>query len=67
MRAEPLDRGDLPGLLTRRPWIDRPLDDDAVPELTDTVEQARELLELFDRGLVSKAEFDRQRRKLAPG
>ncbi|WP_019136905.1 hypothetical protein [Cellulomonas massiliensis] len=67
MRPDPLERRDLPGLLTRRPWIDRPLDDATMPELTDTVEQARELVELFDRGLVSKAEFDRQRRKLSRG
>lgn len=57
-------RENHPGVLSRRPAIDRPLAETTVPLPVDEVDQLRELVDLVDRGLLSREEFERQRRKV---
>ena len=58
-------RGARPGLLTRRPWIDRSFSPDHGP-VVNVADQLRELVDLYDRGLLSADELARQRRDAPP-
>ncbi len=65
MRRVADTREGRPGLLARRPWIDRSFRSERTPGV-NLVDQLRELVELYDRGLLSTDEFARQRAKLLP-
>ncbi len=53
------------GLLSRRPWVDLSFTPRRAP-VPDVADQLRELVDLYDRGLLSAEELDRQRAKLSP-
>jgi hypothetical protein len=59
MRRVADSRGDRPDLLARRPWIDRSFAADPTPGV-NPVDQLRELVDLYDRGLLSREELERQ-------
>ncbi|GAB3787636.1 SHOCT domain-containing protein [Nocardioides ungokensis] len=48
-----------PDLLARRPWIDRSFAADPSPGV-NPVDQLRELIDLYDRGLLSREDLERQ-------
>jgi hypothetical protein len=65
MRRVAHPRGDLPDLLARRPWIDLGFAAGPAPGVSPT-DQLRELVDLYERGLVTREELDRQRTKVEP-
>lgn len=67
MRRVAESRRDHPDVLARRPWVDRTIFSRAGTPRVSTVDQVRELVDLYDRGLLSQEEFDRQRLKVVPG
>jgi hypothetical protein len=52
-------------LLVRRPWLDEP-GAHRRASLIDAIEELEELAALLHRGLLSRAEFDRQKHRLLP-
>lgn len=59
MRRVADTREDSPDLLARRPWIDRSFSAEPTPRV-NPVDQLRELADLYDRGLLSREELERQ-------
>jgi len=53
-------------LLVRRPWLDEPTPS-WCPAFIDVIDQLEELAVMFRRGLLSRDEFDRQKRNLLSG
>lgn len=51
-------------LLARLPSTDQPMDSRITALIVNPVEQLRELADLFDQGLLTRAEFEHQRRML---
>jgi aryl-alcohol dehydrogenase-like predicted oxidoreductase len=67
MRRVAESRREHPDVLARRPWVDRTIFSRSGIPGPSTVDQVRELVDLFDRGLLSQEEFERQRTKVVPG
>jgi hypothetical protein len=64
-RLRPISRGQR-DVLIRRPWLEEPELRASRPAI-DIIDQLEELAALLRRGLLSRDEFDRQKRKvLAP-
>jgi len=61
-RLRPATRADR-DVLVRRPWLDDP-GRRRRPPVVDVLQQLEELAMLLRRGLLSRAEFDRQKRKV---
>lgn len=59
MRRVADTRVDRQDLLARRPWIDRSFATDPTPGV-NPADQLRELVDLYDRGLLSREELGRQ-------
>ena len=53
-------------VLVRRPWLEDPTPTEGRPVI-DIIEQLEELATLLRRGLLSRAEFDRQKGKVLSG
>jgi len=52
------------GVLRRRPTLDTSTDPGSAPAGVRRVDQVRALVELYDRGLLSEEEFERQQAKV---
>jgi hypothetical protein len=63
MRRVAKTRRGHPDLLTRRPWLDHSITATATPGV-NRADQLRALVELFDRGHLSREELSRQRGKV---
>lgn len=63
MRRVADTRRGRPGLLARRPWIDRSFSPEQA-SVVNLADQLRELVDLYDRGLLSAEELARQRAEL---
>jgi len=61
-RLRPTSR-DQRDVLVRSPWLDEPSPQRCPPAI-DVLEQLEELAALLHRGLLSRDEFDRQKRKV---
>ncbi len=65
-RLRPITRDHRRDVLIRRPWLDESAPHPR-PPVIDIIDQLEELAALLRRGLLSRDEFDRQKRKvLAP-
>ena len=64
MRRVGTVRSDHSDLLTRVPWTARWVETNGGVLVVDPVEQLRELVDLYRRGLLSKEEFASQRAKV---
>ena len=61
-RLRPTTRGQYE-LLIRRPWLDEPPPRRSAPAI-NIIDQLEELATLLRRGVLSRAEFERQKRKV---
>jgi len=63
MRRVADTRAGRPGLLARRPWIDRSFHP-VTSSVVNLADQLRALVDLYDQGLLSAEELSRQRAEL---
>jgi hypothetical protein len=64
MRRVGTSRSERVDLLARPPSAERTAESGITALIVDPVEQLRELADLFDQGLLSREEFERQRNKV---